>query len=183
LSNLGDGTLEISAIRGDGDFEQSNTCTDTLSPNTSCTISAVFSPTGYGTRTGSLIISDNADGSPQIISLSGVGVDFAIASSSDSIDIVLGHSRSLTFYITSLGDAFNKRVALTCGGLPAGITCRFSPTSVTPGSAGTSSVMTINIENTNGSAQLGTFLITTTGSSDNLSNYVQFQLTILKKSK
>ena len=68
--------LTISGISASGDFAQTSTCP--LSPNTlaaasSCTISITFTPAALGTRTGTLTITDNANTSPQITTLSGTG--------------------------------------------------------------------------------------------------------------
>jgi hypothetical protein len=55
------------------DFSQTSNCSGTLTSNTSCAISVKFSPSGQGTRTGSLSIADNASGSPHIATLTGTG--------------------------------------------------------------------------------------------------------------
>ena len=52
---------------------QTNTCGTSLAVKKSCSISVTFTPTQTGTRLGALMISDNATGSPQSVSLSGVG--------------------------------------------------------------------------------------------------------------
>jgi subtilase family serine protease len=51
----------------------SNTCGTQLTSNASCTISVVFTPTGVGVETGTLQVSDNAVGSPQVSNLTGTG--------------------------------------------------------------------------------------------------------------
>ncbi|MFZ0231150.1 MAG: choice-of-anchor D domain-containing protein [Mycobacterium sp.] len=57
-----------------GPFEISDsTCTDTLASGASCSISVTFSPKANGAATGSLIVRDHANNSPQIASLSGTG--------------------------------------------------------------------------------------------------------------
>jgi hypothetical protein len=51
-----------------------NSCTRTLSfINRSCTLSVAFTPRARGNRTASLVVTDNAGNSPQIISLTGTG--------------------------------------------------------------------------------------------------------------
>jgi Cep192 domain 4 len=44
-----------------------------LAAGSRCTISVRFSPTATGTRTGTLEIADNANGSPQTVTLTGTG--------------------------------------------------------------------------------------------------------------
>jgi hypothetical protein len=74
LSNDGSGPLTISGISVTGDFSQTNTCGSVLAAATSCTISVTFTPSGAGTRIGTVSVSDNAANTPQTASLSGVGV-------------------------------------------------------------------------------------------------------------
>ncbi len=45
--------------------------------------------------------------------------------------------------VTPQTGTFNDQVALTCSGLPSGLSCSFSPAAVTPGSGGASSALTI----------------------------------------
>jgi hypothetical protein len=55
------------------DFAESDNCPATLQPKKSCTISVTFQPTAKKSRTASVTINDNAQNSPQSISLSGTG--------------------------------------------------------------------------------------------------------------
>jgi hypothetical protein len=73
LTNYGTMLLDITSIIASGDFSQSSTCGSSLAPLASCTISVTFTPTQRGTRTGTVLITDNAPGSPQTVSLMGVG--------------------------------------------------------------------------------------------------------------
>jgi Beta-propeller repeat/Abnormal spindle-like microcephaly-assoc'd, ASPM-SPD-2-Hydin len=77
LKNTGNSTLSISSIAISGtnatDFAQANNCPSSLPPGAHCSISVNFSPTGIGTRTASLNVSDNASNSPQMASLTGTG--------------------------------------------------------------------------------------------------------------
>ncbi len=75
LTDTGSGTLDISGITitgtDPGDFSQTNNCPAQLASGANCTINVTFTPTSSGTRTAYLTISDNAQGSPQEISLTG----------------------------------------------------------------------------------------------------------------
>jgi hypothetical protein len=77
LKNTGNVTLTISSIAISGtnatDFAQTNNCPGSLAPGGQCNISVKFSPTAAGTRTASLNVSDNANNSPQVVSLTGAG--------------------------------------------------------------------------------------------------------------
>ena len=78
LSNTGTGTLTISSIAisggNSGDFAQTNNCGSSVAPGASCSISVTFAPTGILVRTSTLVITDNASGSPQQVSLTGTGL-------------------------------------------------------------------------------------------------------------
>jgi len=79
LTNTGTGTtpLVLSTLTVSGDFALASgtTCANggTLAANVSCTINVTFTPTTQGLRSGSVVITDNAQNSPQKISLSGTG--------------------------------------------------------------------------------------------------------------
>jgi Abnormal spindle-like microcephaly-assoc'd, ASPM-SPD-2-Hydin len=66
--------LIISSITASGDFAQTNNCGSSLIAGGTCTISVTFTPTVAGNRSGTLTITDDAASSPQMVSLSGVGV-------------------------------------------------------------------------------------------------------------
>jgi hypothetical protein len=73
FTDTGNATLNISTIQVTGDFAQINNCPASLAPASSCAINVTFTPTVSGTRNGTLIISDNAQGTPQIANLTGTG--------------------------------------------------------------------------------------------------------------
>lgn len=78
LSNPGKKPLEISSIEMDGDFTMmsGSTCErgqSSLAPGATCNAVIAFGPLKIGIRLGSLKITDDAEGSPQIVSLSGMG--------------------------------------------------------------------------------------------------------------
>ncbi len=89
LRNTGNAALSISSITASGDFASSSNCPmspSTLGMGSSCTITARFTPTQAGARSGSILIGDNAADSPQSISLTGTGV----ASQAGSIGTGIG---------------------------------------------------------------------------------------------
>ncbi|HMD07447.1 MAG TPA: FG-GAP-like repeat-containing protein [Candidatus Acidoferrum sp.] len=91
LSNTGTATLTITniAITGanSGDFSQTNACGASVATGSNCSIMVTFKPTTTNTRTGSVSITDNAAGSPQIVALSGTGVQPAVTLSSASLSL------------------------------------------------------------------------------------------------
>ena len=74
VSNSSSVALSVGSITITGDFVQTNTCGSSVAARGSCTISTTFTPTAAGSRTGTVTITDNANNSPQKISLSGTGV-------------------------------------------------------------------------------------------------------------
>lgn len=73
LRNMGSSPLSITRKVISGDFSESDDCGDTLAAASFCTFTILFTPTTSGTLTGSLTLSDNALGSPHILSLGGTG--------------------------------------------------------------------------------------------------------------
>ncbi|MEO8186091.1 MAG: choice-of-anchor D domain-containing protein [Burkholderiaceae bacterium] len=85
LTNTGQAPLTLASLTlagsAAGDFALSGGCMSgaTLAPGSSCGMQLAFTPTGVGTRSGSLTVASNASNGSQIVSLSGSGVQYAIA--------------------------------------------------------------------------------------------------------
>jgi hypothetical protein len=146
LSNEGGSPLALSGVTVIGDFSipsASNTCGSTVAAGTACTLQVVFAPTVGGARTGSLSVGDNASGSPQVIPLQGVGVDFSLnANGSTSVTLINGQSAVYPLLLSSMsgtpGDAL-----LTCTGAPTNATCLVVPSNVPLGATTT---LTVTVE-------------------------------------
>lgn len=86
LTNSGTATLTLTTIsfagKNPADFQQTHTCAGSLSAGASCSISVTFHPQASGSRGASLSLSDNAAGSPQVVSLSGVGTVVTLSATS-----------------------------------------------------------------------------------------------------
>ena len=95
ISNSGTTAVQIvsKSIVGPNasDFSEMDNCPATLgppaagAPPTTCQVSVTFQPIAGGARTASLMIADNAAGSPQIVTLSGTGLVPAVTLSSASV--------------------------------------------------------------------------------------------------
>ncbi len=89
LSNSGNAALNITSITITGtnstDFAQTNNCGTSLAQGTSCAINVTFTPGAAGTRQASVSITDNAPGSPQTASVTGVGTAPSVSFSSSTI--------------------------------------------------------------------------------------------------
>jgi Bacterial Ig-like domain (group 3)/FG-GAP-like repeat/Abnormal spindle-like microcephaly-assoc'd, ASPM-SPD-2-Hydin len=73
LTNTGSGMLLITNISVTAEFRQTNNCPASLDPQGSCTINVQFHPRDKGLQSGSIIVNDNAPGSPQKLPLAGTG--------------------------------------------------------------------------------------------------------------
>jgi hypothetical protein len=100
LTNTGNQPIAISSITAGAPFSQTNNCPSTLAVNANCEIQVTFTPTDYGTVNGTLSVTDNATGSPQKVSLSGIGTAVVIAPTGINFgDVKVGKS-SLPLKVT-----------------------------------------------------------------------------------
>jgi len=131
VTNSGNAVLTISSVTSSvADFSAHSNCTNPVQPGANCTVSVFFDPTAGGTRNGTLLISDNATGSPQSVTLSGIGEDFSVASSGSSTSTIsAGQTATYTIAIAPAG-GFNQTVTLACSGAPVQSTCALSQNSV-----------------------------------------------------
>lgn len=74
VRNIGSAPLSISSITTTGDFSETDNCEPGLSAGGSCTLSITFTPNAAGSRSGTIVIADDAAGSPHSISLSGSAI-------------------------------------------------------------------------------------------------------------
>ncbi len=101
LQSTGTGPLQVSSVVTTGPFSQTNNCSGSLAPGTSCTIQVSFTPTSVGSASGSVTITGNAG--TQSVRLSGYG----------SAPVVLSTTR-LSFGIVAVGTTSPaKTVTLT----------------------------------------------------------------------
>ena len=122
LSNNGTAALNITSIHfsgtNSGDFEQTDNCGGSVQVGNSCTINVTFTPTGLGTRSASLSVSDNATGSPQTTSVSGTGLT-ALTISPATLNfgsVPIGASSAQTVTITNASTSSVGFTSATIGG-------------------------------------------------------------------
>lgn len=146
LTNTGYATLTISGTNTTtSDFGELSACGNSVAPGASCSIGVFFDPTADGTRSGSLTITDNASGSPQEVTLSGMGQDFSMAAGSQTTATVTAGQSAKFMVSVAPGGGFNQTVALSCSGAPAQATCSVSPSSITlKGSSAATAVVTVS---------------------------------------
>jgi hypothetical protein len=101
--------------------------------------------------------------------------DFTVSVAPGSLTVAQGASATST--VTIAGESgFGSTVDLSCGGLPAGVTCSFSPASVTPPANGSAtSTLTLSVA---ASASAGSYSVQVTGVSGSLSHDAPLALTV-----
>jgi uncharacterized protein (TIGR03118 family) len=74
------------------------------------------------------------------------GPDFSLTLSTQSVTVAPGASANLMIGASAV-EGFNSQISLSCSA-PAGLTCGFSPTTISPGSSTSSSTLTISAATT-----------------------------------
>src|SRR5439155_438962 len=103
LTNSGNATLHITSLVASGDYSQTNNCGASVAAGAHCTINVTFKPSTSGSRTGTLSVADNASGTPQVVSLTGTGMDFSLVVSPSGSTIAAGQSTTLDLKVMPLG--------------------------------------------------------------------------------
>jgi len=73
LTNRSTTMLTFASIVASADFTETDNCVPAVAAGGTCTINVTFTPSATGTRTGTLVLSDNDIASPQSITLTGTG--------------------------------------------------------------------------------------------------------------
>jgi Abnormal spindle-like microcephaly-assoc'd, ASPM-SPD-2-Hydin len=143
LTNNGVVPLSVQSVVITGDFvivPGSSSCGGSVAVNTPCTMQVAFAPTAGGPRFGVLTVTDNAVNSPQVLSLTGTGVDFTLNSNGGtSLTITNGQNAVYPLLLSSAAN-IPGTATFTCMGAPANSTCNVTPASVALGSTTTVSV-------------------------------------------
>src|ERR671933_1610171 len=140
ITNTGNAGLFINsaAVPNTLDFtEVSDGCSGlTLAAGTSCSVSITFSPTGSGTRSAALTLTDNAANSPQTVPLTGTGtgtnpplaIDTRFFTCANGVcDIGAGHNVFVNnFFSTSFLASGGTAPYTWAGQAPPGLTLRSS---------------------------------------------------------
>lgn len=124
LTNTGGAALTISEIVPSAGFAETNNCPSNLSAGGSCTINVSFTPTAIGSVTGTVSVTDNANGSPQTVSLSGTGTAPSVSlspitlnfgsqlvgttSPSQPVTLTNNGTASLNISLITAGDSFSQ---------------------------------------------------------------------------
>jgi len=158
LTNTGGSELAIKSVAITGtdatDFGQSGTCGSSLGAGASCTLNVTFTPSQLGQRSASITITDDGVGSPQVLSLNGVGLDpgpnatlsptslsfgnEVVGTTSPVQSVTLSNYGATTLSITGITASSNFGQTNTCNStLASGESCTVNVT-FTPGNTGSS---------------------------------------------
>jgi hypothetical protein len=127
-----------------------NACGTTLAAGASCSIYITFTPAAASSFTATLSVADNAANTPQTAALSGTGAallvpSFTVTSPTAPQTVQPGGAAIYTINVNPVNGSYTGAVTLSVvqSTLPAGARASFSSNPVTPGSAGTTSTLTI----------------------------------------
>jgi hypothetical protein len=145
----------------------------TLAPGSSCSVSIDFSPTASGTRSGTLIVTDNAPDSPQSVPISGTGtgtnqplaINTQFMTCSGGVcDIGAGSNVFINNFFTTTFEATGGTAPYTWSGQPpAGLTLRPSGLLLGAPAATGTTTFTATVADSAGATATGTFSLTVTG--------------------
>ncbi|MFH1654412.1 MAG: choice-of-anchor D domain-containing protein [Pseudomonadota bacterium] len=153
LVNSGDDTLSITQIATSTGFGFTDDCGTNLSAGSSCTINATFTPTAAGAATGTLTITDDAQGSPHVVTLEGTGIipgqpglslsatniafgRQTVNTTSAGHDITVTSTGTVNLNITVISASSNFAQTNDCvGALAPGATCTITSTFTPPSEA------------------------------------------------
>ena len=126
LMSLGDINAGLNSV---------NLCSYSI-PNGSYTlfVQAVGKPSMTNQMSGAVKFTSNCTASTTV----------SFGTNPSSMTIVAGGSGNVTVTAAAQSGAFNNAIALSCSGLPKGMTCSFSPASITPGAGAVNSVLTVS---------------------------------------
>jgi FtsP/CotA-like multicopper oxidase with cupredoxin domain len=152
LSNVGTANVAINSITISGNFTQSNNCPigGSLRAGRSCSITVRFTPRALGVLTGTLTISDADVTSPQLVSLTGTGVQpvASLSPTSLSFSILRRGSQTLPVTLSNTGTA-----PMTITGISISGSNHFSQSNNCGGSLAIGASCTINVTFSTNQAQ------------------------------
>jgi hypothetical protein len=140
--NVGTAPLLLDSLTVGGDFSQTNDCGSRVAAGSQCSIQVTFAPTGGGTRTATLVLTDNATIHELTVPLLGTGTGLSVIASPASVDFgstyVGATTNSQTVTLSNTGSASLSLSAVAVTGpfaiVTSGTTCSPSGT-VGPGSS------------------------------------------------
>ena len=141
LTNTGNAALLFAAANplaftgtNFADYSETDNCPKNpaaLAIGANCVINVSFTPASVGTRTASLVISDNAVVRPQKVALSGLGIS---QNSTPTITVTLTQSSTLTFSSLTTGGTVQINTVAPAGGQQVFLSSNNTPVATVPSS-------------------------------------------------
>jgi hypothetical protein len=136
VTNSGTDTLHILSVTLTGankdDYMETTAC-GTVAVNASCNINVTFAPKAPGTRVASVSITDDAPGSPQSVSLTGVANNpFGLqANGTNPTSITVTAGQTAQYSLQALpAPGFAGTITVACSGAPTAAACQLSSTTL-----------------------------------------------------
>jgi hypothetical protein len=135
IANTGTGVLHLGyAFTGDYSGDMFGGFLGILPPGSaSPPLRVSFKPTAAGVRTGQLIITDDAAGSPHIVQFTGTGIavnagDFTLIPSGGLSSSTITSGQTATYRLLAVpGSGFTDTISLSCSGVPEASNCAVNP--------------------------------------------------------
>ena len=152
LTNPGTAPLTISGIlNSTTEFTQTNTCGTSLGAGSNCTVTVSFAPSSAGIRLATLAITDNASGSPHVVTLGGtspLALGNQSIGGSTSQQISVNNSQSAAVSIGSVSITPNSPAEFSqtnnCGSsVASGGTCAITVTFAPNGTGARSATLSL----------------------------------------
>ncbi len=126
-------------------FTDPNQCALTkVSVSSGCSTSGSNITCPFGTTTAAVSATNNGVIFSPVTNVQITVTNFGVGASPSTTTVVAGQSATYRVTVSSQGGAFPSPVTLGCGNLPLGVSCSFSPPSVTPGTGSAQSTVTIS---------------------------------------
>jgi hypothetical protein len=160
ITNTGANPINVSAVTPSTDFAETDNCTAApVAVSGSCTINVSYSPTVGGARNGTLTISDNAQGNPHIVTLSGTGLAGVAALNTNSLSFsALAVGTSSAAQIVTVTNSGNGSLTVT-GVLATGDFSQTNNCATVAANGGTCSIQ-VKFTPTSSGARTGTLTLT-----------------------
>jgi len=147
ITNSGGATLNIMSVTPSAEFNvPTNTC-GMVPIGMSCMLTVTFTPTMTGLQTGTLTFTDNAPGSPQVVSLSGIGATVTMApppGGTNTLTVLPGDTASYPLNVSGT-PGLVVTLNLTCVSTAPYSICTVKPSQITLGGAAVP-VITVTVE-------------------------------------
>src|SRR5437870_3137793 len=173
LTNTGTAALTINSFAASGDFAETSTGASacptspaTLAAGANCTINVTFTPTASGARTGTLSLTDNAGGSPEMKTIrrngSALGVGLAATCLDFGNQLLATTSAPMTLTLTNTTAAALTITPSLPAALPISTSTGASacPTSPATLAAGATCTINVTFTPTASGARTGTLSLT-----------------------